>query len=192
MSFLIQIILEKAVNKAIAKAVGREQAKAVASQADTYYNGIFMFGMNTYATLKIASIFMYIIAILITLFGFVVGIVVSIAGVIFGLFTYAMFKTASGRFGFILYTDNYIKIIKKEGKDTTTLSISGLKSLEYKYPNYIFVGREGTAQIISGGGNGFSDFINHLNERRPELVQVFFQNQNVSNAYYCDRNNVRM
>lgn len=192
MSFLTQLILQKAVDKAIAKAVGHAQAKAVASQTDTYYNGIYMFGMDTYATFKVASIFLYIIAIFITLSGFIVGIVASITGILFGLFTYAMLKIASRRFGFILYTDNYIKIIKQEGKDTTTLSISGLKSLEYKYPNYIFVGQEDTAQVVSGGGEGFADFIDHLNARRPELVQVFFQNQNVSNAYYCDRNNIKM
>ena len=110
--------------------------------------------------------------------------------ILFALFTFAMTKLTTRSSGFILYTNNYIKIIKKDGAESTTLSISGLKSLVVKYPHYIFVVQEGTAKVVSGGGKGFADFVDHLNERRPELIETFYQNKNVSNAYYCDRNNM--
>ena len=190
LSIPAQIIVEKAINKAIAKEAKKEQEKTVSTQTDTYYNGIYMFGMDTYVTMKLASRFMYAIAIFITLIGLIAGVFVTVLGILFGLFTYAMAELTTRSSGFILYTNNYIKIIKKDGAESTTLSISGLKSLEVKYPHYIFVGQEGTAKVVSGGGKGFADFVDHLNERRPELIETFYQNKNVSNAYYCDRNNM--
>ena len=184
-----QIIVQKAINKAIAKEAKKEQEKIEGSQTDTYHNGIYMFGMDTYATMKVNSIFMYAIAIIIILVGLVSNMFISFLGILFGLFTYVIVKLATRKSGFIVYTNDFIQIFKKGGAESTTLSISGLKNLEVKYPNYIFIGQEGTVKVLSGGGKGFADFVDHLNERRPDLVQPFFQNKNVSNAYYFDRNN---
>ena len=190
MSLLAQKIIQKVIDKAIAKEAGREKEKTLESQADTYYNGIYIFGMDTYATIKISSKFMYATAIFFTLFGLIAEIFVAVLGILLGLFTYIIVKVATRGFGFVLYTNEYIKVFKKDGTECTTLSIAGLKNLEYKYPNYTFAGLEATAKVVAGGGEGFANFIDHLNERRPELVQTFFQNQNVSNAYYNDQNNV--
>lgn len=39
---------------------------------------------------------------------------------------------------------------------------------------YTFLAKD-TAKVVDGS-KGFVDYINHLNERRPELVQAFFHN----------------
>lgn len=188
LSLSAEAIAQKAIDKIIAKETKKQQAKTEASQIDTYYNGIYTFGMDPFITIKVTSKIMYAMAIGIILAGFIGGFIITALGIIFGLFTHLMVKLCAKRFGFILYTNEYIKIFTKGGKDVATLSISGLNNIKYKYPNYIFSGNNQTVKIISGGGKGFAAFVDHLNERRPDLVETFFQSKNVSNAYHYDKN----
>lgn len=188
LSLSAEAIAQKAIDKIIAKETKKQQDKTVASQIDTYYNGIYTFGMDTYITAKVTSRIMYAIAIMLILFGLIGAFLIATLGILFGLFTHFFVKISSKRFGFILYTNDYLKIFTKGGKITNTMSISGLKSIKYKYPNYIFSDHNQSVKIISGGGKGFAAFIDHLNERRPELIETFFQNKNVSNAYHYDKN----
>lgn len=164
------------------------QTKTEDSQAEIYYDGIYTFGMDTYVTLKVTARMMYAIAIMIMLFCLVGGFIIFAIGLIFAGFTRLMVKSAEKKFGFILYTNEYITAYLKGGKDVVTMPIAGMKSMEYKYPKYTFTDGNQTVQIISGGGKGLAGFIEHMNERRPDLVDAFYQNKNVVNAYNFDRN----
>lgn len=144
--------------------------------------------MDTYVTLKVTARMMYAIAIMIMLFCLVGGFIIFAIGLIFAGFTRLMVKSAEKKFGFILYTNEYITAYLKGGKDVVTMPIAGMKSMEYKYPKYTFTDGNQTVQIISGGGKGLAGFIEHMNERRPDLVDAFYQNKNVVNAYNFDRN----
>jgi len=176
----------KAINKLVKKILDYNQQQG----DNASYIGCCEFGMETYANIKPATVWMYLIAAFLILIGFIGGFIVTILGILFALFSHVMINGTKKKAGIILYNEDYIKILRNSGKEAYTLSLEGLTNMDSTYSKYIYSGQEGTVQVKSGGGKGFAAFLDYLHERHPEMTKKFIDNKLVYNCYMSDKNNM--
>ena len=189
-SIISQLVMKKVMEKIEQMALKKAIAKNQNVQEDMYYVGKHLFGLEQYVSLKVPIIGCYFLAAIIICIGFLVedeGIIYITTGILFALLMWFVLQISKNRTGIIFYTNNYLKIIRTKG-DPITLSISELKEIRTKGGKLEYIGQEGSIKIMMGG-YGFANFMDFLNEKRPELIQPLFRLQNIVFCYNMDRQN---
>ncbi|MBQ8041099.1 MAG: hypothetical protein IJ274_14745 [Lachnospiraceae bacterium] len=181
MSFLTTKITSKMIDKVIKKQ-GQKRSKEMQSEVQSQnYIGYYAFGMEMYG---LAKVMFWIITGLVALFliiglaaGGDDGIIAVFAGVLMEPMAIFMLTHTKKNSGIVMYSHDSITIYKGNGK-MYDFTISGLKRITVQGKYMVYEGFGDVAKVLCMG-DGVAAYFNHMNARRPDLMQPLLAYRNV-------------
>lgn len=181
MNFLATQLAGKMVDKIIEKQGQKRGRKIRAESLDENYIGYYAFGMEIYGLSKVMIWFCTFLMVLFMIFALSAGggdgIIVAIAGVFLEISAIFMLVYAKKNSGIIMYSNDGITICKGNG-EMVDFSISGLKSITVQGRYMVYEGYGEMVRVLCMG-DGVVAYFNHMNARRPDLMQPLLAYRNV-------------
>lgn len=112
------------------------------------------------------------------------GILSAIVVVFLEVFLIVMYIYTKNNAGVIMYSHDSITIYKGNG-ELHDYSIGGLRSIKVQGKYMIYEGYGETARVLCMG-DGVAAYFDHMNARRPDLMQPLLAYQNVVNMLNQD------
>ena len=181
MSVLTTKITNKMMDKVIEKQ-GQKRSKEMQSEVQSQnYVGCYSFGMEMYGLAKVMFWISTGLVALFLLIGLAVGggdgIILAVAGVFMELMALFMLTHTKKNSGIIMYSHDSITIYKGNGK-MYDFTISGLRSIRVQGKYMVYEGFGDVAKVLCMG-EGVAAYFNHMNARRPDLMQPLLAYRNV-------------
>ena len=181
MGFLVTKLTSKMMDIVIEKKTQKRAAQMWNEMQGQNYMGYYCFGMETYGAGLLSLWCMTVLAVIFLIFGIVLGgsdgILSAIAAVFLELMAIFMLVYTKNNAGVIMYSHDCITIYKGNG-ELHDYSIGGLRSIRVQGKYMIYEGYGETARVLCMG-DGVAAYFDHMNARRPDLMQPLLAYQNV-------------
>lgn len=181
MGFLVTKLTSKMMDIVIEKKTQKRAAQMWNEMQGQNYMGYYCFGMETYGAGLLSLWCMTVLAVIFLIFGIVLGgsdgILSAIVAVFLELMAIFMLVYTKNNAGVIMYSHDSITIYKGNG-ELHDYSIGGLRSIRVQGKYMIYEGYGETARVLCMG-DGVAAYFDHMNERRPDLMQPLLAYQNV-------------
>lgn len=181
MGFLATKIATKMMDKAIEKQSKKRAAQMQGGLQGQNYMGYCSFGMELYGTGQVVFWCLTGLAVLFLIFGLAFGggdgVLMAIAAVFLELMAIFMLVYTKNNAGIIMYSHDSITIYKGNG-ELHDFSIGGLRSIRVQGKYMIYEGYGETARVVCMG-DGVAAYFDHMNARRPDLMQPLLAYQNI-------------
>lgn len=188
MRFLVTKLASKMMDIVVEKKTQKRAAQMWNEMQGQNYMGYYCFGMETYGAGLLSLWCMTVLAVIFLIFGLAFGggdgVLMVIVSVFLELMAIFMLVYTKNNAGVIMYSHDSITIYKGNG-ELHDFSIGGLRSIKVQGKYMIYEGYGETARVLCMG-DGVAAYFDHMNARRPDLMQPLLAYQNVVNMLNQD------